>query len=217
MATILIIEDEAALLAEMMLMLRFEGFHVLGAGNGLDGVELAREHQPDLIISDVMMPQIDGHGVLLALQQESATRHIPFVFLTAKADYEHRRQGMELGADDYITKPFTRDDLLMAVHARLKQQGLVAQTYRRKLDDWRESLTVTLPHELRTPLTSLVGHAEFLMLDSAMMAPDQIAETAYMIRIAGDRLQRQIENFWLYVQLEMFKSGVAILRLSHNR
>lgn len=209
MATILIIEDEAGLLEEMILMLRFEGYHVLGAANGLDGVELARDHQPDMIISDVMMPQLDGYGVLTALQQEEITRHIPFVFLTAKSDYEQLRRGMELGADDYITKPFTRDELVSAVRMRLKHHDMVAQTYRRKLDDLRESLTLTLPHELRTPLTSLVGYAEFLMLDSAVMDPGQIAETAHMIRVAGERLQRHIENFWLYVQLEMFKSDPA--------
>jgi CheY-like chemotaxis protein len=92
--------------------------------NGLIGALWAREHLPDLIICDVMMPELDGYGVLAALRQDPATATIPFIFLTAKADKVDLRQGMELGADDYLTKPFTTEELLGAIASRFAKQKL---------------------------------------------------------------------------------------------
>lgn len=207
MTTILLIEDERLLLEEIALMLSFEGFDVLQASTGAAGVALALEHHPDLVISDIMLPGMDGHAVLLALQDDPATRSIPFIFLTAKADPSNIRQGMNRGADDYITKPFTRDDLLAAIRTRLSMHEAVAETYQRKLDDLRRTLTLILPHELRTPLTSLMGYAEMLMQDSATLETAQIVEMATMMHSAGLRLQRQVENFLLYAQYDRLKSN----------
>jgi len=183
MTTILVIEDETPLLEEIVTLLRFEGYEVYSASNGEKGVQLARQHIPDLIISDIMMPGLDGYGVLLRLQDDPMTSKLPFIFLTAKSDRA-----------DYVTKPFARDELLAAIRARLEKQKIVAQEYERRMNELRESLVLALPHELRTPLTSLVGYAELLKMDSAILSPDQVIQMAESIRQSGQRLQRQIER-----------------------
>ena len=121
--TILVIDDEPELRDELVDILTFEGFETVSAKDGLDGVEKARKHLPDLIICDVGMPEMDGFQVLETLQKDTATANIPFIFLTAFADKSNLRRGMSLGADDYLTKPFLKEDLLTAVHTRLNKQA----------------------------------------------------------------------------------------------
>lgn len=123
MQRILVIEDEEALLEEVSDTLRFEGYDVIGARNGLIGLQQAREHLPDLIICDIMMPEMDGYEVLRDLRSDSGTLMIPFIFLTARVDKSDRRKGMNLGADDYLTKPFTHNELLTSIHTRLSRQA----------------------------------------------------------------------------------------------
>jgi len=122
MKKILVIEDEPEMRRNVLTILKFEKYQPLGADNGLAGLEIARSQKPDLILCDVMMPQLDGHGVLQALREDSATATIPFIFLTAKGDKIDQRNGMNLGADDYLTKPVSRTDLLNAITARLRRQ-----------------------------------------------------------------------------------------------
>lgn len=116
---ILVIEDEPEMRRNLLTILRLEKFQALGAENGRAGIELARHEKPDLILCDVMMPELDGHGVLHALREDSSTAIIPFIFLTAKGEKRDVRDGMNLGADDYLTKPVAKADLLNAIHARL--------------------------------------------------------------------------------------------------
>lgn len=129
MKKILVIEDEPTVRANIIELLEAEDFYAIEAENGFIGAMRAREHLPDLVICDVMMPELDGYGVLTALREEPVTATIPFIFLTAKADKVDLRQGMELGADDYLTKPFTPDELLGAMAARLAKQEVVMQQY----------------------------------------------------------------------------------------
>ena len=119
MKKILIVEDEPQMRKNMQLILTREGFAVVTAADGADGIVLAKRELPDLILCDVMMPEVDGYGVLGALRAERATETIPFIFLTAKGDTTEIRSGMNLGADDYLTKPVSVGDLLGAIHARL--------------------------------------------------------------------------------------------------
>src|SRR6266540_2359366 len=102
-------------------LLRYHDFEPIEAENGRQGVELARQEKPDLILCDVMMPELDGYGVLHALQQDEGLALIPFVFLTAKGDKDELRCGMNLGADDYLTKPVANADLVQAIEARLRR------------------------------------------------------------------------------------------------
>lgn len=119
MAKLLLIEDDALLRVTTLDLLQIEDFEVIVAETGAEGLRLACEHQPDLIISDIVMPEMDGYQVLNALRQEPLTSHIPFVFITAKAEKTDIIYGREAGADDYLVKPFTTADLLSAIQACL--------------------------------------------------------------------------------------------------
>jgi DNA-binding response OmpR family regulator len=116
---ILVIEDEADLRASIVRFLLAEQFDVYVAADGEQGVEVALKEMPDLIVCDIAMPQMDGFGTLFSLRENVTTSHIPFIFLTASTRVYDRKFGFELGADDYITKPFSFDTLLVAIHKRL--------------------------------------------------------------------------------------------------
>jgi DNA-binding NarL/FixJ family response regulator len=121
MKKILVIEDEPEMRRNLTTVLRLEKFHPLGAENGRVGVQLAKKEKPDLILCDVMMPELDGYGVIAALRADAETVTIPFIFLTAKGEKPDIRAGMNLGADDYLTKPVAKADLLSAVRSRLER------------------------------------------------------------------------------------------------
>jgi DNA-binding NarL/FixJ family response regulator len=127
MKKILVIEDEPEMRRNIMALLRFHEFEPVAAENGRRGVELARREKPDLILCDVMMPELDGHGVLQALQQDADLALVPFIFLTAKGEKDDLRSGMNLGADDYLTKPVANADLIHAIEARLRRSQQQAQ------------------------------------------------------------------------------------------
>ena len=121
MRTILVIEDEAQTRNIFLKCLEFEGFRAFGANDGTTGMVLAQHHCPDLIVCDIMMPDMDGYSVLAALRRYPKTASIPLIFLTAKVTMADLRQGMELGADDYLTKPCTVEQFLAAITVRLKR------------------------------------------------------------------------------------------------
>lgn len=129
MKKILVIEDRAETRNLFIECLKVEGFYAIAAENGLVGVQLVQEEVPDLIICDIMLPQLDGYGVLTMLRQDLVTAIIPFIFVTAKGTRTERRKAMELGADDYLTKPFTLDELLRAIAACLEKQATLQQWY----------------------------------------------------------------------------------------
>ncbi|WP_414543907.1 response regulator [Nostoc sp. CCY0012] len=129
MTKILVIEDEAVSLEMLLDSLEAEGFDVIGAENGLVGVQQAQEHLPDLVICDILMPELDGYGVFSKLRQNRNMAMIPFIFLTAKIHKAEVRLGMDLGADDYLTKPSTVEELLGAIAARLERQATQKQLY----------------------------------------------------------------------------------------
>ena len=121
MKTILVIEDEPEMRRNLTTILRLEKFHPLPAANGHIGVQLAKKEKPDLILCDVMMTELDGYGVIAALRADAETVTIPFIFLTAKGEKPDIRAGMNLGADDYLTKPVAKADLLAAIRSRLER------------------------------------------------------------------------------------------------
>jgi CRP-like cAMP-binding protein/CheY-like chemotaxis protein len=131
--TILLLEDNLEMRENTAEMIELANYHVITASNGKDGVELAKEHLPDLIICDIMMPGKDGYEVLNELSSNPKTCTIPFVFLTAKAEKSEFRKGMNLGADDYITKPFEELDLLNAIKSRLEHSQLIREGYEQNL------------------------------------------------------------------------------------
>ena len=123
--TILLIEDDTALRENTAEMLELSGYDVLTASNGRIGIEKAKENHPNVIVCDIMMPEVDGYGVLESLSHDPETQHIPFIFLSAKTEHKEIRKGMDLGADDYLTKPFEEEELLSAVESRLAKAQIL--------------------------------------------------------------------------------------------
>src|SRR5919199_4655842 len=127
MTKILVIEDEETVRENILELLDAEGFEAIAAENGRIGLNLAQQHRPDLILCDIRMPELDGYGVLSALRSEPETAEIPFMFLTAKAAKTDLNFGMELGANAYITKPFTLVELLTVIAQALLPKQIAAQ------------------------------------------------------------------------------------------
>lgn len=126
MKRIFLIEDDTALRENTAELLELSGYSVLTAPNGKIGIEKATAEIPDIIICDIMMPEIDGYGVLEAMALNEKTKHIPFIFLSAKTEHKEIRKGMDMGADDYLTKPFEEQELLSAVESRLAKASILA-------------------------------------------------------------------------------------------
>ena len=203
MKQILVIEDTAAVREEILDLLDFEGFDAIGAPNGAAGVQLALEHHPDLILCDIMMPELDGYGVLTQLRQEPATATTPFIFLTANAAKEDMREGMELGADDYITKPFLGEELLAAIQARLTRHAAMAQQGEQTLEALRGHIIHAMPHELLTPLNGIWGFAQLLVNADSDMSSVQVSEIGTEICQAANRLHRLVQNFLTLAQIKV--------------
>jgi DNA-binding NarL/FixJ family response regulator len=129
MKKILVIEDQASMRKNIAFILEMEGFSVHTAANGKEGLDAARRERPDLILCDVMMPQMDGHEVIAALRQDPGFLFTPFIFLTAKGDREDVRCGMNLGADDYLSKPIVHEELMTAVRARLDRHRMLRDQF----------------------------------------------------------------------------------------
>ncbi|NJL93537.1 MAG: hybrid sensor histidine kinase/response regulator [Anaerolineae bacterium] len=209
MKRILVIEDEASLREDIVDILRLADFEVLDAENGLVGAAQAKEHKPDLILCDIMMPERSGDWVLLEVRSDPGTAHIPFIFLTARTSRSDMRYGMELGADDYITKPFTPDELLSAVNARITKQAHLEIAQTERLRDLHQSIARALPHELRTPLTGILGYARIMMEDAEELDTSQMRQMAQGIQRASRRLRRLVENYLLFAQLEMLSNQMV--------
>lgn len=153
MKTILVIEDQPIMRQKTVTILRMEGYDVLEAPNGSEGVRTALEELPELILCDIMMPELDGYGVLQAVRRNGATAATPFIFFTAKGEKPDVRAGMNLGADDYLVKPVPRVELLEAIQARLQRQRLQEEHYRETL----ASLNEPPDFNSHTPLVETLG------------------------------------------------------------
>ncbi|MEB3309349.1 MAG: hybrid sensor histidine kinase/response regulator [Snowella sp.] len=217
MTTVLIIEDQADVRENINAILELEGYETLTAEHGLMGVELAKAHRPDLILCDVMMPQLDGYGVLQKLQQNTATASIPFIFLTAKAERASLRSAMELGADDYLTKPFTLDELLNAIAARLAKHSAIEADVAQELHQLRSNITRSLPHELLTPLNGILASADLLISFYDSLEPEEILSSLEDIKLSGHRLHRLIQNFLLFAELELIATTPERAKAWQNR
>lgn len=168
MTKILIIEDDPAVLDNLEDILTLEGFEVVTASDGRQGVETALQHAPDLILCDVMMPEMDGHEVVQVMRERPETKTTPFIFLTAKADRLDQREGMESGADDYLTKPFRPSEVIRAIQVRLERHAALMQPYHNEtertktleqqlkdnteLSGIKDNLLTKLSEDLREPL-----------------------------------------------------------------
>ena len=203
MKKILVIDDDSAMLTLTVKALQARGFQTVTADDGVAGLEMAKKHLPDLIICDIQMPRLNGYETLAALRQDPLTGTIPFVFLSGLADRKQFRQGMGLGADDYLTKPFSIQELMGAVNTRLEKQAAVQQRSEKKLEELRGNIGLALPHELLTPLNGILGFASMMMDEGIVFEPHEIQDFARNIHFSALRLHRLIENFIIYSEMEL--------------
>jgi Osmosensitive K+ channel histidine kinase len=220
MTKILVIENEELIRESILELLEIEEFETLSAENGKIGLQVAQKSNPDLILCDVVMPEMDGHGVLEALRKAPETKMIPFIFLTSKADKLDLRKGMEMGADDYLIKPFTPKELLKAIATQLEKKASVQKFSQQKLDELRNNITHSLPHELRTPLNGILASTELLLDELDSMETNEIREIVEQISLSGKRLYRLTMNFLLYAELELIATDpkkIASLRQDKTR
>ncbi len=204
MATkILVVEDERNILENIVETLEIEGFEVRGTESGRASVEIAQQYRPNLILCDIMMPEFDGYDVLMSVRNDTSLATTPFIFLTALAARAQMRHGMEMGADDYLTKPFTPTELLAAVNTRLEKHGRIVEENNKKMATLRDNIVYALPHELRTPLTGLIGCADFLVMDYQEIDRENLLNIAQVMMRSAVRLERVVENYLLYAQIEI--------------
>lgn len=211
MDKILVVEDTETVREEVITILEMEGYSVESAENGKIGLEKIHSFHPDLVLCDIMMPVMDGYALLAELRKDPTISDTPFIFLTAKATSVDSRIGMNLGADDYITKPFQMQELLDAVSIRIEK----SRDQKQKVESLRQNISWSMPHELRTPLTGILGLARLIIQQGAMMEIPEIIEIAQMIESSGERLHRLVENYLFYVQLEMLSMDIE--KLSYYR
>ena len=219
MKKILVIDDEEWLREMINLALKQRGYEVIESSNGADGIEKARQELPDLILCDINMEKVDGYLTLASLRNEAPTAAIPFILMTGLADNAGMRHGMELGADDYLAKPFTTDALYAAVEARLKKAQTVRDEAERKLAHLRDNISLMMPHEMRTPLNGILSNAELLAHSAGTLKSAEIAEIGQDIYKSSQRLERLIENFLIYAQLELIAAdpqNVNALRIGNT-
>lgn len=199
---ILVIEDEEAIRQNIVEILNEKNFHAISAKDGQEGIEKAKTELPDLVLCDIMMPGIDGYTVLTELQSDPLTAFIPFIFLSAKTERDDQRLGMELGADDYITKPCQSVELLSAITIRLKKQAAYAQQYQterikaielhkrvqelQRRSSTQEELLQRISEELRDPLSNITVAIQMLKI-----APSDEARSHYL-RILQQECWREV-------------------------
>ncbi|WP_199249101.1 response regulator [[Phormidium] sp. ETS-05] len=211
MVKILVIEDEATIRENLLEFLASENFDAIGAPNGREGIMLAQVEKPDLVICDLMMPELDGYGVLNYLRQNPETEMIPLIFLTSHTERENIRQAMNLGADDYITKPWENQELLGSIASRLQKHSRWQQHTQQELDSLRKSISNSLPHELKTPLNGILGFAEIMIMEAERLPPEEIRSIAENIKSSGERLHRMIKNFLFYAELNMMAANNKVV------
>jgi DNA-binding response OmpR family regulator len=197
MKKILIVEDDYNVRRNIEDLLNEEGFQTITAEDGYEGYKLASSQFPDLILSDIQMPKMNGIELVKKLQKNPVTSLIPFIFLTARVEVEDMRLGMSSGADDYIFKPYKADDLLNAINLRLIKN----EKYLSVIKEFRDVLIRKVPHELRTPLVGILGLSDIMQNDIDSLSKEELKDIAARIQNSGKRLHRRIEKFITYTEL----------------
>ncbi len=208
MAKILLIDDDPQILENVKILLQNRDFDVITASNGKVGIELAQDEKPDLIICDIMMKDMDGYAVIKEIQSHYDLALTPFVFLTARSGKADVRLGMELGADDFITKPFSPDELFNSINTRLEKKSRLTKESESRLLELRLNLATSLPHELRTPLNGIMASSQFLMHYLNVLNREEIETLHSNIFKSAKRLEKLISNNLFYANLELILSDI---------
>ncbi len=194
-ARILVIDDNAGLRTSLASALESAGYSVRTGADGQQGVEIAREFKPQVVVCDMHMPNANGSSVLAALRNEENFALSQFILMTGDLSGTPHRVGMDLGADDYLAKPFTVDEFLNCVSVRLKRSQLYKKAEDRALLHFRETITHSLPHEVFTPLTGILGFTEVLRDEIGHVSPAEASKMVTEIHVSAERLYRTLRNY----------------------
>lgn len=203
-ARILIVEDDANLLEGIQTVLELDNYSVITVENGKQALDILSQSTvpPDLIVSDIMMPQMDGIQLLMEVRKVTAWIKIPFIFLTARSEKVDVQRGKRLGVDDYLTKPFDADDLLIAVESRLNRHKVLNEVFDDAMSTLKRNILTILNHEFRTPLTFVVAYADMLNDQAQQLSDKEMLSFLKGVNTGALRLRRLIENFIQLVEME---------------
>lgn len=207
MKKVLLIEDDTTLRENTAELLELENYKVITAANGKEGLDLAKKELPDVIVCDIMMPKLDGYGVLAGLSKSEKTKYIPFIFLSAKTERKDVRKGMNLGADDYITKPFEEEELLTTIESRLAKSLILKE--QRSVHSYKiinhNSVGIKTLEELKE---FIIGNRKIRTYKSGEVVYDEgnHANNIYLIK-SGVIKSHKIDEFGKELITKIFKAG----------
>jgi CheY-like chemotaxis protein len=207
---ILLIEDEPDIRDSLREMLELNGHEVVVATGGEEGVRHAKSSQPDFIFCDITMPGLDGFGVLEAVRQLEHPTLVPFVFLTAKTDRANQRHGMALGADDYITKPFSEKEIIEALAARSQRHRPLQERVDALVQQHRRQAGADWSHELLTPLNGMWGGLQLLEMEIDSLNRNDLKEMISLIRGGLERQEKLSRKLIRYFELERIKAAATV-------
>lgn len=213
---VLLVDDNELVLEVTADLLRSEGFTVLAAGDAAHALQMLAERVPDVIVSDIMMPEIDGYAFYQQVLQHARWCQIPFIFLTALGTQRDVRMGKELGCDDYLVKPFEPRDLVAVINGKLMQSRRRESVNRAQIEDYRRRIVNTLSHEFRTPLVAINTGSELLIDQHSSLQPDRVKTLLCSIHRGGQRLQRLVNDFMALQQIDSGSAAMASIKLKRT-
>lgn len=201
--TILVVEDNIDLNMAICEILESYNFVAHSAKDGFDALNWLKEHKPDMILCDIMMPGMDGYTLLKHTRSDTDLRTLPFIFLTARTSVADQRLAKEIGIEDYLTKPVDSNDLIAAINNALRRRQIMQDEMQKQMDLLRDRIVAILQHEFRTPLTFVLGYSEYLLdVTKGQFNIDELRTSAAAILDGGRRLQQLIETFLLLAELQ---------------
>lgn len=212
--TVLLVDDENAVLEGVTDLLELSGYEVLAAENGQKALEIMQSRTPDLIVSDIMMPVMDGYEFYEAVRSNPDWTPIPFIFLTARGQPVDVRRGRALGADEYLVKPFDPEELVIVVNARLSRMQAIRAVTMADVERMKQQLIAIFSHELRTPLAYVYGYVNLLRDERETMSEEDLREMLEGMQRGADRLVQLVEDLMLLVKLD---SGIVESELKLRR
>ncbi len=207
MEKILIIEDEKIIRVSIMEILKFYAYEVYNASNGKEGLEMVKLQKPDLILCDVMMPEMDGFGVLEELKKDPEF-NTPFIFLTAKVQSDDIRKGMNLGADDYVFKPFKSSDLLSTIRIRLAKKKQLTQNLENRTKDLEGLVKLMIGHEFSTPMNGIVNMSKFISRNIEAGNDSDLTELCKNLDISSERLQSTFQKVRKLYEVQEMETSI---------
>jgi signal transduction histidine kinase len=209
-----VVDDDVVLLQGLGEALTAAGYEPLLAADGASALSLMVDRMPDVIVADIVMPGMDGYQLLAAVRQMPQGSAVPFIFLSARGERDQVREGMDSGADDYVTKPFRSAELLQAISSRIARHRAIEDAGDRVRQDWVRHLSTTLHHELRTPLAEISAYAELLAASETQLGADDLHAVVSGLGAGVTRLGRLVADFLLLADL---RSGRAAADFQSRR